>query len=407
MKKAILLLGMILFTVSMVWFRNADADTILIDQRVRGNRERTETSYLEKEEILPTAEEQETETAASTEESGGRSGILFLELSIDEQALYTQILSSLLSLEKETVLPVKDKSMIDKVFSCVMLDHPEIFYVDGYKYTEYSYGGVKEKIVFSGNYIYDDEEIKSRMQMIDAACDQILLHAPDTEDEYEKVRYIYETIIENTTYDSNASDNQNICSVFLNARSVCQGYAKAAQYLFHRMGMDSLLVTGTVKNGDGHAWNLVSVNGQWYYMDATWGDAYYLFGNEDTVSEAERESINYDYLCVTTEQILKTHTIDMPVILPECTCLTDNYYVREGLYFEQYDEERIRRLFEQAGNAGKETVTIKCADENVYGEVREELLDKQKIFDLMQTKEGTVAYTDNTTQCSITFWLHP
>ena len=329
----------------------------------------------------------------------------FEQLTREEQTVYVEILNALQNFEEEIVLSCLDTEVIEKVFQYVLNDHPEIFYVDGYKYTEYSNGDVVKKIVFAGNYIYDKEEILTRREKIEKAADEILAGVPDTTDEYEKVKYVYETIVRNTEYDTNAADNQNICSVFLYGRSVCQGYAKSIQYLLREMGMDCSLVIGTVRGGDGHAWNLVSVNDNWYYLDATWGDAFYLFGEGEQAQKQKAAAVNYDYLCVTTQQLEVTHTIDMPVALPTCSTMVDNYYVREGLYFEQYDEVRIQELFAAAMAEGKETLTLKCADSNVYELVRTELLTNQKIFDFLQTEDGFIAYTDNKEQCSITFWL--
>ena len=66
----------------------------------------------------------------------------------------------------------------------------------------------------------------------------------------EKIRKIFEDILEqfigpvrirgmdvNVEYDLEAPDNQNIYSVFVNGRSVCAGYSKAAQYLLERLGV--------------------------------------------------------------------------------------------------------------------------------------------------------------------------
>ena len=233
MKKAILLLGMTIFVAGVLFLRNADADTILIKQSTNASGMETQvqnTEELHKTEIENATEQEkgaalETEGVSETGQENEQSitipedinkGFAFEKLSLEEQQVYTEILYSLLSLRKETTLSTKDTSKIDKAFQCVMLDHPEIFYVDGYKYTEYTSGEKTEKIVFSGNYLYDDVEIISRQEQIENAVLKILDKVPDTEDEYQKVNYRYETITSQTEYDTGSEDNQNICSVFLN-----------------------------------------------------------------------------------------------------------------------------------------------------------------------------------------------
>ena len=408
MKKAVLLLAMVTIIAGCIYLKNADKDTVLYQQHAKSMMQDTQVSGAEstQETICEAAISEEEPNAARTVASDNEiTGVIYGELAEEEQQIYSEILESLLSLEEGTVLSTTEGEVIDRAFNAVMLDNPGIFYVDGYKYTEYTRNDKVERIEFTGKYLYEKEEIAKRQTLIDSKVSGILAGMPDTQDEYIQVKYLYDTLVTQTEYDLQAADNQNICSVFIDGRSVCQGYAKALQYLAQKAGMPCSLVLGNVIGGEAHAWNLISVNDAWYYLDATWGDAFYLFGEQEQVVKNKQSSvINYDYLCVTTQQILLTHNPDMPVELPECVAMTDNYYVREGLYFTGYDEQRLSDIFAKAIEQGKETVTIKCSNRAVYDEMYGILLDEQKVFEFVNS-EGTVAYTDNAKQGIFTFWL--
>lgn len=297
-----------------------------------------------------------------------------------------------------------DESDIDMIFQCVIMDHPEIFYVDGYSYNKYSLGDKAVSIRFSGTYNCDEATAREKALQINVSVENFLADAPDTDSEYEKVKYVYETLVLNTDYDLSSDDNQNIYSVFVNHKSVCLGYAKATQYLLLKLGIECTLVQGTVESGEAHAWNLVNVDGDYYFVDTTWGDASY----QDSESNSEmyyNSSINYDYLCVTTSQLLRTHTIEGYVELPVCTATAANYYVREDALFYEYDADRIRKLFERAIAEGKGDVTIKCADGICFQDMKERLIDDQEIFDCIPNDIKEITYANNSSQLSLTFWI--
>lgn len=338
----------------------------------------------------------------------------FDQLTEDEQRLYAELTIIMREYASGIMVSGTDPPMIEKVFQCVLNDHPEIFYVVGYRYTRYSLEDITKKIAFTATYSIGLQEMQERQQKIDSYVATCLAGMPADGDEYEKVKYIYEFIINRTEYDAEAEDNQNICSVFLKERSVCQGYAKATQYLLKKVGIPATMVMGRVSGGEGHAWNLVRIKGDYYYVDTTWGDASYRIGIDGDSADADGSAntwsgsippINYDYLCVTTEQLGKTHTIETIVPIPECTATRDNYYIREGLYFTGVDEDQLQELFEREYENGSQYITLKCSDAEVYRQMTEYLIDDQKIFRYLNHAEEIVKYADMEKQLSLSFWL--
>ncbi len=337
-------------------------------------------------------------------------GLYAYERLTDEgKTLYVELLTIMQNLASDIVVSTTSDDAIELVFDHVMADHPEIFYVDGYQYTNYTLDDVIQRISFTGNYIYDQDEVTSRQTLINEAVNKCLANAPSSDDDYYAIKYVYEYIIENTEYSLDNVDNQNICSVFIDGRSVCNGYSKAAQLLLNKLGIESTLVTGTVdtksSRGVRHAWNLVKCNDAYYYMDVTWGDSSYQTSTGESADATKLPSVNYDYLCVTTENLCTNHTISDIIDMPNCTSMADNYYVREDEYFVSAEMSLIKDLFERRYNDGSDNVTIKCATQEVYDSIFDQLITGRAVFDLLQEGTSTVSYTTFAETRTIIFWL--
>jgi hypothetical protein len=197
-------------------------------------------------------------------------------------------------------------------------------------------------------------------------------------------------------------NNQNICSVFLEGKSVCQGYAKSLQYMLQKSGIECFIVTGFT-GGERHAWDVAKINGNYYYLDPTWGDASYSYSGETSSIYEFAPSINYDYFLVTTDELTRTHSIERVVQLPECDEIADNYFVREGLYLTGFDEEKLAGIFDSYASRQAGYVTIKCASD-VFLDVLSQLIDEQKIFDFIDVQGSSIAYTSNSELYTISFW---
>ena len=360
------------------------------------------TPVVVSEEVELAEDESEPEEVKQASVSHSGYEYAYERLNDSERSLYDDIYQAIVTYDENAILPSLDTKAIDKAFNAVLNDHPEIFYVTGYKYTQYSRGNVLKRIGFAASYSYSKEERDSLWRDLDAAASSIVASVP-AGDDYSRIKYVYDTIVNNTEYNLSSPDNQNIISVLLNHSSVCQGYAKTMQLILNRLGIDTTLVTGKVISGEGHAWNLVKADGDWYYVDATWGDASYVFMEEDG-SNMSVSGTNYDYLLVNGKDLFITHYPDMEYSLPECESLNDNYFVREGLYSTEYNTDQLKNVFNNTINSGASYVKIKAADDNVYSNLRQELLDNQHLFDFLSgTKQ--VRYSENAYTRTLTFWL--
>lgn len=293
-----------------------------------------------------------------------------------------------------------DPDRIDRVFRSVCSDHPEVFDVSGYQLGSVNslFGGTT--YTFDATYQMEEAETAEMREQVSQCVDSILTGTDSNADSYTKAKFAYDTIINNTEYDDTAENNQNMLSVFLGGRSVCAGYTAAMEYMLQKMGIQCGTVSGTATDSSGtesHAWNIVLMDGAYYYIDVTYGDP---VGGDDSGYDFGPD---YDYFCITTEDLLKNHTIgDDSVEGQECTATDDNYYHREGKYFTSYDKNQLAGLFQAMEAGGQKTLSIRCADQNLYSEMYTDLIDNGAVFEYLPG-ENEHGYSVNEQLCSIEF----
>ncbi|MBC3889305.1 hypothetical protein GH810_13370 [Acetobacterium paludosum] len=292
-------------------------------------------------------------------------------LNTNEKQAYAKVVDMLSNYDTEVKVNGVTTDEVERVLSAIDYDHPEIFWIGemSYYFDETDHSVSKVMVTYPYN-----EDVKNQRQAeIDAAVADYRTGMTADMDEYEKVKYTYEYVIRNTVYREDPQDDQNIYSVFGKKASVCAGYSKAIQYLLKDTGIECSYVAGEAIGQGAHAWNIVRVDGEYYYLDATWGE----FSVEDNV-EPEK-SIFYDFFCVTTAELEKSHQIDQTLVqYPELTATAANYFVRENKRYDLNQTEEQNRFvkdIETAINQGEKYFHYAIMDSSTIG-VAEDLMDK-------------------------------
>lgn len=174
----------------------------------------------------------------------------------------------------------QDRDMLKTVFSRVLYDHPELYYVMEY------YDNVPE----NASYLlgirpgYDDIARDADAQArFDAAVDTALAEIEGLTDPVEQVLALYNYLIRTTAYNYDAAaykppvdlrtvepkEAWTAYGALVTGDTVCKGYAMAWKVLMDRIGIPCLVVC---KGDETHLWNMIRLNEKWYHIDLNSGN---------------------------------------------------------------------------------------------------------------------------------------
>lgn len=156
----------------------------------------------------------------------------------------------------------------DNVLLALKNDHPEFFFVIGYAFGPVDRDGMNVEFM---EFLLDDDIMKigvdKALKEITAKAAPVIAAAKNLRSDIEKVKYIADYLCEVNSYELNAFANQGIYSSIVTNKTVCAGYASAFHYYMNFLGVETTRV-----NSCFHQWNLLILDGDYYYMDVTWID---------------------------------------------------------------------------------------------------------------------------------------
>ena len=171
----------------------------------------------------------------------------------------------------------------------LLIDHPEMLQLASYGY-RYDDTMIQAKIDFAINNPIMESLNTLRIRRI---IDNIKRRTKDMSDR-EKIKYVYEWIGDNNTYDelfTYTSKNQSIYNVFIKGNAVCAGFAKASQVIFQNIGIESMTISG--ESGGPHMWNVIKLDNKYYYYDSTYAASIRDKNHPQYYGGLKQEEMNY------------------------------------------------------------------------------------------------------------------
>ncbi|MDO4336667.1 MAG: transglutaminase domain-containing protein [Eubacteriales bacterium] len=323
-------------------------------------------------------EVRELREAEVPETDEGHQEYYFKLLSDEEKRAYREMLNGIRNREQEFYLTISADEEVDRVYHAVLKDHPELFWVHNRKEVyKTTYANAQYCRFFPG-YSYTEAESQEIEQAMENGYQEVLSLLPDNADDYTTVRTVYTYLIDSADYEISEHD-QSIAGIFWQKKAVCAGYAGAVQYLLERFGIPCIYVEGSVKDNDeGHAWNIVQLDGQYYYVDATNGDQpEFLEG--DAADMAEHKTIIYDYLCPFPEEYEVHYTPSPEFEVPKCYATDKNFYVLNQGCFDAYDWQTIYDYCCMRLDNGAAVVRFKFSTQEAFDQAYKEWITEAQI----------------------------
>ena len=198
-----------------------------------------------------------------------------------------------------------------------------------------------------------DENYPSIKTIVSSAVDQAKKETDGSD--YGKALWLHDWLIQQLDYDSSLKWS-SAESALTRKLGTCQAYESAYSQLLTAAGIENAETRDTY---DGHTWNAMKLDGEWYQVDCTWDDTKDNFYNFDAT---------HLYFGLTDELMALAHKGHNNIYTTagystRSTSLADNYFVKNGAA-KEWAQNYVDRIQKNL-NAGKTEFTI-SADNASY-----------------------------------------
>lgn len=250
-------------------------------------------------------------------------------------------------------------------YKAILCDNPQIFWMpSGYIMSEDDNKNICIAFNYEGDdyqneYLVQKKPRDEMRQLLNQVVNDMSAAAMQYGTEFERELYIHDAICEKTVYNLEGTNLiYTSYGALVEGAAVCEGYSRAMQLVANTVGIECGLVYG-ISEGEGHMWNYIRTDNEWYHLDVTWDDS-------------EEYGTGYAYFNVTTDEISADHLIsplnngskeytgeDSYNLLEfECAAQADNYFIKTGRILSP-DGKAAAAAVEKEADGGKTQIGLK------------------------------------------------
>ena len=211
------------------------------------------------------------------------------KLTEHEKKVYDKLVSQWMRMEPMIQLPAGHCDMA-KISQAILCDYPLLFYIN---YYSMSCQVSPLWMRMEGSYLYNIETARRMFDDCVRWGQEAVAQLKPGWSQAKKAMWLYQFLTRRVRYDLNGSNAHNLIGVVQDGRAVCEGIAKAYEFLCDLAGISCILVVGTM-NGGNHAWNKIWIDGKSGFVDVTAGLAKFMPRTDILLSAQELRLYEWD-----------------------------------------------------------------------------------------------------------------
>ncbi|MBQ1272585.1 MAG: hypothetical protein IIY12_03715 [Clostridia bacterium] len=229
------------------------------------------------------------------------------------------------------------------VLNCYLADYPQHFWL-GKSWNYETIGGKVSACLPS--YTMDAATKAKEQKKFNDTVNSFLADINKNMTQFEIEKTLHDRLILACRYDESAHAH-DAYGALVEGVAVCEGYSRAFEHLCRSVGIQTLYVTGSSLNPatgieEGHAWNIVKIDGKYYHTDTTWDDA----------GEPNKDNLHYVWFNLTTNQIQEDHTLTQTAYpYPNCAATDANFYKQNGMETSSLTVDNVMAKIKKQGNS--------------------------------------------------------